>query len=73
MAKSSPPLISKTEVPLTDTLYNMAYNSLVGGPMHGLQAIGTISNLANDFKTNLLDTTLKLAGSGANAIIDKTS
>lgn len=34
--KSAPPLVTRTEVPLTDTLYNLAYNSLVGGPMHGL-------------------------------------
>lgn len=34
--QSAPPLVTKTEVPLTDTLYNLAYNSLVGGPMHGL-------------------------------------
>lgn len=29
--------------------------------------------MANDFKANLLDTTLKLTGASANAIIDKTS
>lgn len=60
-------------MPLTDTLYNIAYNSVIGGPLHGLKSVGAISNLANDLKNTILDNTIQLAGQGANAIIDKTS